>query len=581
MTFANLSPLAVIGGIAALAGILFALQWLRIRHRQQQVVTLLFWREAIDDAPVRTFWHRFRHWWAYLFILAICSLLWLALAEPESPHREGSEFTVVLLDGSAGMARHGRFDTVVEEMKEEVASLPRDQRQVIWVGGQTLTLLNPGEHELLLENRLQDMRPQAAPAGIEQQLRQLAETHRDEHKIQVLVFGDAPVRQSVLDQLPEALSVSLASSEVEFIAGNKGITALGVADSASGNWKAVDVHFQLEGDDAYVAGSGALQIDINGQPLDRAKLLSAPNDVDGAYRIIDLPANGGLLTIRLTEQDSLALDNEASIRLPVKRPIKVLLSSSLNGDLETLLSLDPAMELITDASVADVVVRRRGEVIGDALPALEFVAAEEQQQAFQLGYPEQAPADGLFMNAVHTIGLDQIDASGLADVAQRPIEVSISAGDQWSFSVWQELLTGSYNFVQTRSFPIFIANSIRWLAGSETWVPYVAAGEPMLAGATGHREKFTSANGNALITLGGDLVPAIAGNLARANGGSALAVSLLNSDVTRNDVNSALNSGASLGINLPARGNLVLWLLLAVLLLVAVEWVLYQKGRMP
>jgi len=82
MNFSQLSPAAVFAGLAALAALLYALQRLRVRHREVTVPTTLFWKIAAEKAPARTFRERFRHPWAYLLFLLIASLLWLAFAGP-------------------------------------------------------------------------------------------------------------------------------------------------------------------------------------------------------------------------------------------------------------------------------------------------------------------------------------------------------------------------------------------------------------------------------------------------------------------------------------------------------------------
>ena len=179
MGFANLSTWAVAGGLAALAAVLYALQRLRIRLRERQVATLLFWKAALDESPARTLVQRFRHVWAYLLILSICSLIWLAIAEPEWRDRRGDDFYVLLLDGSAGMAREGRFEQALEELERDLASLPPDRRQVLWSGARAETLLRPGEHALLLRQRLAGRTPEAVPSLLESQLAQLASIRRD------------------------------------------------------------------------------------------------------------------------------------------------------------------------------------------------------------------------------------------------------------------------------------------------------------------------------------------------------------------------------------------------------------------
>ncbi len=111
--------------------------------------------------------------------------------------------------------------------------------------------LNPGEHALLLKKRLEALKPEAAPAGVEKLLRTLSMTARTEQNVEVSVFGDAPVSQEVLKALPPSMKVTRATSKQK-MGNNRGVTALGVADARSGNWRQVDVFFQVQSNGAPV-----------------------------------------------------------------------------------------------------------------------------------------------------------------------------------------------------------------------------------------------------------------------------------------------------------------------------------------
>ncbi len=580
MGFANLTPLVTVGGIAALAAVLYALQILRIRFRQQEVPTLLFWKEAVSEAPVRTFRQRFRHPWAYLLILIICSLLWLAIAEPEWRDDEDAAFYVLVLDGSAGMARPGRFEQALADLEDDLRQLPADQRQVIWAGAAAETLLNPGEHPLLLLARLADKTPEAVPASVERSLMQLASVRRDAATTQVRVYGEAPVSAAVIERLPAGVSVRSGSSDVESDTGNAGVTALGVGQAASGNWTAVDLLVRVEGDTDALPAAEEIVVQIDDRTLPASRL---ETDADGAtYRVLNVPADGGLVSVALPGEDTLPLDNRAQLRLPTQQPIRVQLSETLPPVLAAALNADSAIELVnTDP---DVVIRLRGESSEADVPTLEFVDADVQTEAFLLGYPEtdgSPDAMALLNTAVQRIGLANIDASGLAEATERPVEVAMQPDSEWRFSVWQELLSEDYNFVQSRSFPLFVAQSVRWLAGVEKWYPYLAAGQPLPVSPVGNAPAFVDADGQLIDTLGVDFVPNRAGLLHRASRAEPLAVSLLDSAATTGWADGALQY---MGLDVLDTGlvrNVLVWLLLLALTGLLVEWWLYQKGRMP
>ncbi len=588
MSFANLSALGVVAGLAGLAALLFVLQQLRTRYRDVTVVTTLFWKQVTHEAPVRKLRERFRHPLAYALILAICSLLWLALAEPQLGTRPDQTFHILVLDGSAGMAAGSRFEAAVDALEARVAQLPSDRRQVIWSGAQIRPLLNPGEHALLLRERLARMAPDAAPASLERLLRQLSATSTggtSETPTSILVFGDAPVRQQVLDLVPASVTVKRATTPAPLV-GNSGITALGISDAASGAWDKVDVFVQVQSTGDRRAApvvtaehAQSVQIEVNGQSIPG----NAIARVGQGVVVADLPAEGGLLTARIVADrsgaDSVPLDNVASLRLPTKPILKVQLSTSLQAVLGPLLGADGGVTMVSGQP--DVVIRRRGESVGGNAPALEFVPAASQSQAFLLTHPASLDSNVVFTDAVADIGLQQIDAMSLARSSGRPIEVSITAGSQWRFSVWEELLADDFDFTRSRAFPLFVANAVRWLADTEMWHPYVAAGRPLIASSTGKRAEILGAGGRALDPVGVDFVPSAAGELPVSGRAAALSVSLLDPDVTTGARDESLDTATRAQADLTPATGLVTGLLILALIVLTAEWYFFQMGRMP
>ena len=84
MSFGLLSTFAVLLGIVLLAIGLWLLQRLRVQHREVTVLSTLFWQSAIEETRARVFVKRFRHWPAWVLLVAIASLLWMLLARPQS-----------------------------------------------------------------------------------------------------------------------------------------------------------------------------------------------------------------------------------------------------------------------------------------------------------------------------------------------------------------------------------------------------------------------------------------------------------------------------------------------------------------
>jgi hypothetical protein len=319
-----------------------------------------------------------------------------------------------------------------------------------------------------------------------------------------------------------------------------------------------------------------VQIDVNGQAVPSESVTR----VGQGLVVHDVPAEGGLLTVRVARSDSLALDDRASIRLPKKPIVRVQLSSSLGAVLGPVLNSDPGVTLVD--TNADVVIRRAGESVGADAPALEFVRASSQAQAFVLTHPDSLNSNVVFAEAVEDIGLKQIDAMTMAHESGRPIEVSVATGRQWRFSVWEELLSENFNFTRSRAFPLFVANAVRWLAGTDAWHPFVAAGQPLVSAGAGERAQFVNAAGRVIDPLNADFVPPAAGELEYVGRPfSSLSVSLLDPDVTRGARDEVLEMASLEPVDLVPDSSPATWLLVLALILLGVEWYYFQMGRMP
>ena len=125
MSFALLSTFAVLLGILALAIGLWLSQLLRVQHREVEVISTLFWQSALEETRARVFTRRFRHWPAWLLLVAIASLLWMLLAQPQTEAVNSMQH-VVLLDRSAENAttRTADLQLAIEPVSYTHLTLP-------------------------------------------------------------------------------------------------------------------------------------------------------------------------------------------------------------------------------------------------------------------------------------------------------------------------------------------------------------------------------------------------------------------------------------------------------------------------
>ncbi|MYA18350.1 MAG: hypothetical protein F4Z28_17085 [Gammaproteobacteria bacterium] len=566
MSFANLPLLGVLAGIAGIAALLFLLQLLRIRHVEVAVPTTLFWREAAREAPVRVLRGVFRHPLAYLLVLAICTLLWLAFAGPEAHDDRTSAYRVLFLDGSAHTAGGDDFEQAVDKLKADLAGLSEGRREVIWGGARNIKLLKAGEDRLLLDRRLASLAPEAAPSALNDQLRLLSVPGVAPASLEFVVYGRAPAELAVVERLPTATRLSRA---IDYPDGgsNHGVAALGVNPAASGRWDRVDLLIRVAGTPDAAIGDD-ITVEVAGAPLDDDRLERLG---DGVAVVRDLAADGREVEVRLEAGDELALDNVARLTLPDRRVVRVALADDLDPAIRHAIEADPGLA-ITDEN-ASVVIRAQGTAAFGDLPALEFAPAADQATAFEIDYTGNDSAELALRASVTALGLDQIDAAGLAAEAQRPVGVQLRQAELPGISVWEELLA-HFNFTGSRSFPVFISRSVRWLAGEPAWHPYLAAGRPLPRATVWSLAAVVDPS---LDALGADYVLGAAGTVSSSRGDEAVA--LLSDAVTERNTGTPLLASQAGGDF--AGTGIVTWLILAALLLLGAEWYLYQRGLMP
>ena len=581
MSFANLPLFAALGGLAVLAALLFALQRLRARHIEVTVPTTLFWLAAVRDAPVRVFWQRFRHWLAYLLILLICSLLWLAWAGPELASRHAVDFHVLFLDGAAHTARASDRERAVAALKADLQTLPTDRREVIWGGAFNLKVLRAGEDALLLDQRLASLTPAEAPSALRDQLRLLGIDGAWPERVELVIYGRAPVAAETLAALRSGVRVTRG---VDYPAAERGagIVAFGVAPAASAHPERVDALLEV------VPAPGrppeaTLRLDGAALPAERLTRLPA-GPGRALFAVRDLPAAGGVLEANLVDERGVAVDDVARLRLPTRQVLPIALAPDLPAPVAKVVgdvvAADAGLTRADEAAAA-VVVRRAGDDFGGARPALELTAAAAQTHAFVIDYVDDGAGEAqpLLRRRVAAIGLDQIDATRLANALQRPLSATVRPAPRRRVAVWEALFGATYNFTDSRAFPVFVARAFRYLAAEPIWHPYLAAGRPLPAPLGG--AAWLGRPAPALDALGSEFAPPRAGAVGGGAqpGGAPWIAALLSEEVTTGHQGVALPAYSSPG-GVGAR-DFAMWLALLALALLAGEWVLHQRGLIP
>lgn len=602
MSFTTLSPLVVGLGLAGLAGLLYALQRLRVRHQEVTVVTTLFWKEAVEEARARVLVKRFRHPWAYVLLLSIAALLWIAIAGPSASAGDAKR-RVLVLDGSARMQGGTRFTDALAAVRARAAELPRASTKVVLAGAFPTTLLDAGEELVLLDERARGLAPDTTAVSVECVLASLAAEAAPEAGRVFEVFTPAPVEPALVAHLthaPEAQATSrteVVQHALAPLGANAGIVALGASPARSGAWDRVDVYAASNTKEA------AALTGVEGAALEDART------ADGRAVVIarDVVARGGRVEARVeaSPSDALATDDRAALVLPDHPILRVAVSPTLSaenaGALRAAVAADPGLALADDAANADVVLRAAGDAFGAGRPAFELSEPSNGAAAFVLARPATDDPERELARAFDDLGLAEIDAVDLAQRAAKPLELVLVDAPERRVSVWAELLDARYDFTRSRSFPLFVGRALRWLAGASPLEPVVAAGELRLgderAFTTAARATEASSTPQPSETsrssrpsaptrpvrydpVGSEARLPRAGDYADERG-VVLAASVLDRATTSPapfPAGTAVESAPSAGASALAP---IAWLVLAALALLLVEWFLSRTDRIP
>lgn len=564
MSFGNLSWAWSLFGVAAIAAILFVLQRLRVRHILVEVETTLFWQQAIEESRARVRMQRFRHPWAYVLILLISLLLWLSVAGIRVDAGEPRDH-LVLLDGSAAMAVGNRFSEAVDLAYEYAKSLPEESRTVVLCSGDVQTLLRPGEDPLLLTRRLQALRPTASPNSISFVLQQHAVAFGS-RPTSICIVGDHSLSAAEVELLPESVQVRQIKVAQPAVT-NSGITDLGVRAATSGQWSNVDVLVEVLGD-------AVPSLAIDGLPAVSNPIVETiPSGA--RYRFADVPAGGGLLTAGLPAGDALSFDDRAQFVLPDRRQIAVAVAPSIAAVVRQVIATDPGL-LLQDAVDAQtqIAVRLVGSSFGGDIPTMEFSTAEQADNAFLICHPSEQNPVAVLDDLYRGLGLSEIDAMAASSALGRPLTVGTRPSDRKQLWVWQELLQPEYDFVSSRSFPLFVGLGLRWLADFEDGPVRVAVGEPLFL-----EDVAVTVGGNVSRSFSSAFVPVVAG-LHVGSQGAQFAASLLDREAS-GQVSTAVANLEAATATVAGRYDFITIILAIALLLLGVEWLLFRTARIP
>ena len=550
MSFVTWSPLATASGLVVLAAGLFLLQRLRIRFSDRAVPTLLFWREAVRENRARVLVRRFRHPWAYVFLLLLASCLWLAASRPELRGRETSGAAVILVENSwatGGRSSRSRVEALLAETLGELGARPT---RVLACGGRSKVLLAPGEPAALALDRWRDLRPESAHGMTAREVDRIVDEESGDQPLDVVVIGPTPLPAALHASLPDSVRVRRrwSGTEKDEVAA---LASLGYERAASGKPDTVDVSM-------VILGKGEAprpDVRVGDAVLESEDLRVERVNGGWIFRIDDLTAAGQTVVVGLTGP---AGRREARLQLPDGFRLPIQREGNLPFGLEAYLAADPDLE-----------VGRHGLLVGRSEKAAFRVVDGSARVRIVYGARDDLESvrrvfEGLGWDEVWREGEGGDDELGRVDMEPgyaRRIEVSASLFDR------------PWHFLDTEAFPLFMAAALRWLADSTAPPATATVGDPV--GRPG--DQLEGQDGKTVNGVGEPPVPLAAGRFGLGDG-TAVEVSTL---LPAEDFLPPSKSASAQRLAGGGGIDPTLWLGAAALAMLLAEWWFTAKGRMP
>lgn len=474
-----LAPAAFAFAAALPVVVLFYL--LKRKRVVRLVSSTLLWQRYLSETQASAPFQKLRKNWLLILQLILLALAVLAITRPYFATKiKPAHLRVVILDASASMQARdeapSRFEKARAEALKWVDGLAgQDAMVILQAGANTEVKQSATSEKAVLRRALQSCAPTDGPTRLVPALRMAESLVRDQRDAEVHLFSDGAVPE--LREL-ENKALPLVYHKIGSGNNNLGITALDVrANPENPRERAVYVSVGN-----YSSNLFETEIELL---LENRLLETRPIKVESGQTspqvFLASQAVDGIFTLRITADDDLAADNQASLVSLLPKPVKVLLVSRGNRLLERALRAVPNLELAVSSTLTDPAAGFDFVVLDDIVPA---VWPQGNVLAFNVvntnWVPEftrvEAPAL-VDWKSTHPLlryaGFDNVQVvesmaakapSWAVSLLDSPAAPLMLAGDlDRQRLVWVGFDPLNSNWPLRVSFPIFIANAAEWL----------------------------------------------------------------------------------------------------------------------
>jgi Ca-activated chloride channel homolog len=445
------------------------------------VPSTVLWQRFLADSQASAPFQKLRYNWLLILQLLLLALIILAMARPYVTGRlTGGSLYVVVLDASASMQSTdespSRFEKARGEALRLVDSLrDSDQMIVLVAGGHAEVKQSSTSNKAALRRALQSAAVTDARSRVVDALKMAESLTRDNPQAEVHLFSDGV--GPGLEEL-ESAGLPLVYHRVGRGSDNLGIVGLDV--------RANPQDPQLRAIFATIANASPferrteVELLFNGQLID-VRSVTVPPTNSVPFVVTAGQPRDGVFTVRLTAEDDLAVDNQASIVSLLPQPQRILLVTRGNRFLERALRAAGRVELTvtTALNVADPPFDL--VVLDDVRPAVwprgnVLAIHTYDPEWFEPGGMVELPSIVDWKSThplLRFVTFDDVHiartralvappwAESVVDSTQASLILTGDRGSQRMVWVGFDLLES--NWPLRVSFPIFIANAIDWL----------------------------------------------------------------------------------------------------------------------
>jgi len=358
---------------------LIILYFLKLRRPKMEVPSLALWQSVVNDQRVNSPFQKFRRNLLLLLQIIFLCLLVLALMQPFlSADAEVADYKPLLIDCSASMSSldessgKSRLELVKEQVREQIQNLSGDQRIALFSfasTGRRLTEFTNDRRTLL--KALDAVQPTDLPGQLDDVLRMAAAYIRTFPIETVTIMTDGNLPDQVDFELPFSLEVKRVSPG----GANVGITEMSARRSGPEEW---EVFIRVSGSSVDLRGA-ELEFYENGEKTN-SQTIEVSNEEAERMVFPVSTSQARLIEARLVPSsfDSMAIDNNVWLTLPVPRPLKVWTSPKLSSwrhaiRVQPNIALEDTEEAVPAGSDYDLIVSDTSE-LGDVLaPVRVFV----------------------------------------------------------------------------------------------------------------------------------------------------------------------------------------------------------------